>query len=205
MPQRPPPGRSVARPLRIDPVETDRELVQRARRGDRWAEEALYHRHVRGVARVVSRLLARSVEAEDVVQDTFIEAFRDLDRLQDPSAFGRWLQRVAVHQVHRRFRRRRLLRALGLDRGEDDLSLVEQADPGAGPDVLAELRELDRVLDRLSPERRVAWVLRYVEGQTLDEVAEICGRSLATIKRQIAAAQREIAAHVAIPSWGEGE
>jgi RNA polymerase sigma-70 factor (ECF subfamily) len=106
-----------------------------------------------------------------------------------------------VHQVHRRFRRRRLLRALGLDRGEDDLSLAEQADPRAGPDVLTELAQLDRVLNRLSPAQRVAWVLRYVEGQTLDEVAEACGQSLATIKRQIAAAQREIAALVAIPPW----
>src|SRR5690348_10028801 len=84
------------RPHRIDPTVSDGELVRRARRGDRWAEEALYHRHVRSVTRVVMRILARSNEAEDVVQDAFVIALRDVRDLRDVDSFGEWLLSIAV-------------------------------------------------------------------------------------------------------------
>jgi RNA polymerase sigma-70 factor (ECF subfamily) len=151
----------VSRRSRIEPTESDGELVRRARRGDKWAEEALYHRYVRPVTRVVMRLLARSTEAEDAVQDTFVNALGDLGKLRDEDAFGSWLLRVAVRQVHRRYRRRRLLRALGLDRGEDDAALSDQLDPRSGPEVRAGLAEIDRLLATLPSRSRIAWMLRH--------------------------------------------
>jgi RNA polymerase sigma-70 factor, ECF subfamily len=180
----------------IEPHETDAELVQRARRGDRWAEEALYRRHGHTVTRLAVRLLARSAEAEDVVQDAFVTAFGDLGKLRDESAFGGWVTRIALRQVHRRFRRRRVLRALGLDRGENDLALELQMDPAAGPEVVAAVRELSRVLDTLGARSRIAWTLRYVEGYKLEEVAHSLGVSLATAKRALAAADAVIREHV---------
>src|SRR5690348_3758499 len=122
-----------SRPSRIEPADPDRDLVRRARAGDRWAEEALYRRHARTVTRTASRLLARSTEAEDVVQDAFVFAFSHLDDLRDPDLFGRWVLQVAIRFVYRRFRKRRLLRLLGLDRGADDLALAAHVDPSAGP------------------------------------------------------------------------
>jgi hypothetical protein len=62
----------------IEPSESDAALVSRAKRGDRWAEEALYRRHARRVTRVVLRIMARAGETEDVVQDTFVVAFESL-------------------------------------------------------------------------------------------------------------------------------
>lgn len=183
---------------RIEPTETDGELVRRARQGNRWAEEALYHRHVRSVMRIVLRLLARSTEAEDVVQDAFVTALGQLDKLRDEEAFGGWLLRIAVHQVHRRFRRRRLLRALGLDRTADDVTLAEHMDPQAGPDVRAGLAEIDRLLETLPGRTRVAWILRHVEGQELREVARTCDCSLATAKRLLGRAERVISKHVSL-------
>ncbi len=184
------------RPQRIDPTVSDGELVRRARRGDRWAEEALYHRHVRSVTRVVMRILARSNEAEDVVQDAFVIALRDVRDLRDVDAFGEWLLSIAVRQVYRRFRRWKLLRAVGLDRGHDDATLAQQADPAASPETRAALAEIGRLLDTLGAEERVAWVLRRVEGEKVDRVATACGCSRATVKRRIARADAVIRAHV---------
>jgi RNA polymerase sigma-70 factor (ECF subfamily) len=194
--------RSVSTPPRIDPAGPDRDLVRRARGGDRWAEEALYRRHARTVARTVSRLLARSTEAEDTVQDAFIFALTHLDDLRDPDLFGRWVLQVAVRLVHRRFRQRSFLRLLGLDRGADDVTLAAQADPRAGPEIHARIAELDRALARLPARCRVAWVLRYVEGSGIDEVAAASSCSRATAKRLIARAERELRARVALD---EGE
>jgi RNA polymerase sigma-70 factor (ECF subfamily) len=186
----------------IEPQETDGELVLRARRGDRWAEEALYRRHVQAVTRLTVRLLSRSAEAEDVVQDAFVTAFADLNKLRDETVFGGWLLRIAVRQVHRRYRRRRLLRAIGLDRGEDDVTLEAQVDPAAGPEAVAAVRELGRVLETLAARERIAWTLRHVEGYKLEEVAEALEVSLATAKRLLAAADAVVQRHVSFAPEG---
>jgi RNA polymerase sigma-70 factor (ECF subfamily) len=144
----------------------------------------------------VTRLLARSGEAEDVVQDAFVEAFADLAMLDDPARFGAWLMGIAVHQVHRRFRRRRLLARLGLDRGSDDARLENIADPGLDPDRRLQLRRLDAELARLPVPLRLAWMLRYVEGCELSDAAAQCRCSLATLKRRIQRADTRLRARL---------
>ena len=174
----------------------DEELVRRIGRGDRWAEEALYRRYVGTVYSTARRLLGNTVDAEDVVQDTFACAFEIWDQLRDPGRVKHWLLQIAVRKVHRRFRRRKLLRALGLDRSVDDATLESMARVDATAEARTELALLDVALRRLSPFERIAWMLRFVEGMKLEEVAQDCGCSLATAKRRIAAAQAKVDAHV---------
>src|SRR4051812_11878488 len=88
---------------------TDAQLVARIREGDRAAEEALYRRHAQAVAVTATRLLRSHHDAQDVLQDTFIIALGEIEGLRDPAAVRAWLLQIAVRQVHRRFRRRRLL------------------------------------------------------------------------------------------------
>jgi RNA polymerase sigma-70 factor (ECF subfamily) len=189
-------------PTRLKVVEStasdwisDGDLVSRAREGDAWAREALFRRNVAAVTSVVLRLAGRSIDAEDVVQDAFVTAFTELDRLRDPRAFRAWLLSIAVRKLHRRFRRRKLMRVLGLDRGEDDGALAVLADDGANAEVRAELALLDRALSRLPSEQRIAWMLRHVEGEALEDVARILECSLATAKRRIKAADESIESH----------
>lgn len=170
----------------------DHELVARALSGERLALSLLYRRHVRSVTERVTRLLSRCAEAEDVVQDAFVSAFRDLAALTDPARFGPWLMRIAVHQAHRRFRRRRLLAKLGFDRGEDDARLEQIADPALGPHQRLELARLDQALAKLAADQRLAWMLRNVEGCELSEVAEQCNCSLATVKRRLQRAEARL-------------
>ena len=187
-------------PFRVQPVtelpaasfQDDAELVRRARKGDRWAEEALYRRHVRAVTNAVTRLLGRTSEADDVIQDTFLRALERIDDVRDGVAFRAWIQRIAVTLCHRRFRRRKLLRAFGLDRGDDDAVLAATAVEGARPDLVAELREIDRTLATLSMASRSAWILHRVEGWTLEETADALSVSLATAKRRLAEADDRI-------------
>lgn len=183
--------------VRRDAIELpDAELVRQALTGIREAQRALYERHFDALLGRVRRLLGPSDEAEDVLQDVFIEAFRDLHRLDDPSRVRGWLMRIAVHQVHRRFRRRRLLRAVGLDRRNDAERLTQVADTSASPATLVLLRQLDRALRQLPARGQLAWLLRHVEGCELTEVADQCGCSLATIKRSLLEAERALTAHI---------
>jgi RNA polymerase sigma-70 factor (ECF subfamily) len=185
-----PPRLRVVRPAGARP--DDAELVDRIRQGNRSAEEAVYRAYAPYVLSLTTRLLGRRSDAEDAVQDTFILAFENVSRLRDPGALRPWIMQIAVSQVRRRFRKRRLLKALGLAVGADDATLESLVAPGAGQDVTSDLAALDRVLGGLPAPQRIAWMLRYVEGEELQAVADACGCSLATVKRRIAAADAQV-------------
>lgn len=172
------------------------DLILRAQEGSALAQGQLFARYARELLPMLTRLLASNADAEDALQDTFIEAFAALGDLREPSAFGGWLRKIAVHQAHRRFRRRRLLGMLGLDRHVPDATLAELAHDELGPDQRVELARIDAVLARAPGRERAAWVLRHVEGHELAEVATLCDCSLATVKRWIAATQARIDRHV---------
>lgn len=188
--------------LRSSDALSDAELVGRAVGGDRWGREMLYRRHAEYLLTMTARLLANRAEAEEVVQDTFLTAFTQLATLREPAAVRAWLSRIAVNLVQRRFRRARFLRLLGLDRGADDATLEALVTPEAAPDQRAELALLDRVLRRMRPASRLAWMLRRVEGLELAEVASLCACSLATAKRRIADADSLVHLHTGVT---EGE
>lgn len=160
---------------------SDAELVPRALAGDRWGRDVLYRRHARYLLAIATRLLSNRGEGEEVVQDTFVVAFEKLGTLRDPAALRAWLTRIVVTLVQRRMRRDRLLRFLGLDRGLDDATLDVLAAPTLRPDDRAELALADRVLQRLPTRKRIAWMLRRVEGLPLVEVASACAFVFATV------------------------
>jgi RNA polymerase sigma-70 factor, ECF subfamily len=194
---RPPPAESATR-------ESDRELVAGARAGDATSKERIYLRHVDYIAGMSARLL-RSIDAsEDVVQDAFVIAFSKLGSLRDPDAFRGWLASITVRLVRRRLARQRLLGFLGLDRGLDDAPLDELARDDLSLEARSELAALDLVLQQLPAHQRIAWMLRYVEDEPIENVAEACGRSRATVKRWISAADRRVKAYVRIATEGNG-
>jgi RNA polymerase sigma-70 factor (ECF subfamily) len=176
-------------PIAID----DAALVERALSGDRWAREALVRRYFDEVTRTVTYVLENHHEVDDVVQETFLAALRGLEGLREPSALRGWLLRIAVNLSRRSIRRRRMLRALGLDRSPDDSTLANLIDETVSPEVRAEIVSLDRALTRMPTELRLAWTLRYVEGHTVRDVSRLCQSSLATTKRRLAKANRRVA------------
>ena len=200
----PPPARKLAisstvdnvRDLPRDAAPDDASLVLSARRGDRWAEEALYRRHVAYIAGMVTRLLGGASEAEDVVQDTFAIGLDQIGTVREPEAIRAWFAQIAVSQVRRRLRRMKLLARLGLHPSLDHLQLESLAVEDADAETRAELAELGGALAQLPTDQRLAWMLRYVEGEPLREIARLCACSLATVKRRIVAASNHLRQYV---------
>jgi RNA polymerase sigma-70 factor, ECF subfamily len=172
------------------PSIADADLVLRVQSGDRWAEDALYRRYARAVFGLVMRLLGSAEEVEDVVHDAFVTAFEKMNRLREPSAFRAWLMQIAITHVRRVLRRRRLRRALGLLPSAEAASFERFASNTVSPETRADLAVVDGILSRLPSDQRIAWVLRHVEGHRLEEIADLCRCSLATVKRRIGAAER---------------
>lgn len=173
---------------------SDVELVERARGGDRWAVEAIFRRYVAAVLGLARRMLGRSDDAEDVVQETFASALTRLERLDHPERLRSWLFAIAVHRIQRRLRHRRI-KAFFL--GADEDVLLGIAAQTASPEVRAELALIDAILSKLPVADRIAWTLRHVEGESLVDIATMTGASLATVKRRIDAVETCVSAAIA--------
>jgi RNA polymerase sigma-70 factor (ECF subfamily) len=154
--------------------------------------DQVFRRFAPYVARVGVRLLGAEGEVDDLVQEVFMEAHRGLSSLRVPKALRGWLARIAVRRATRRLRRRKLRVLLSLESvPETDLPF----DASLGPENAAEVAALYRRLDRMSADDRVAWILKNVEGESLDEIAAICACSKSTVQRRL----RRAAAHFDAP------
>jgi RNA polymerase sigma-70 factor (ECF subfamily) len=132
------------------------------------------------------RLLGRDQEVDDVVQEAFVQALRNLDGLKEPQAFASWIASILVRTTSRLLRRRKLMSRLGLRRQGEPLDVDALIGRSVPPDAAAELRAIYGVVDRMPVKVRVPFLLRRVEGLALEEIAAHTGASLATVKRRVA-------------------
>lgn len=147
--------------------------------------DRLFAEHSRFVAAVVLRVLGRDHEVDDVVQEVFLDALVGVPKVRTPAAIRGWLKTVAVRKAYRHLRKRRVRAFFGLDHPSCYEHLPAT---GCGPEERALLSRVYHMLDQISVSERLAWTLRYVEGEQVEAVAALCGCSLATVKRRIAAA-----------------
>jgi len=157
------------------------------------SDAELFERFAPYVARIGLRLLGRESDVDDLIQDVFIAAMRQRHQVRAPEAFRSWLAIIAVRTARRYLRKRRLRALVGIDTLGPALEL---RDSGMSPERRALLQRVYQALDKVPVDQRIAWTLRYVEGEKLEEVAERCGCSLATAKRRIAAAHGRLEAEL---------
>lgn len=164
---------------------TDAALVIAARAGEAWACEVLYRRHASVAFGLACRLLGTPVDVDDLLQDAFITAFSELDRLEDEGAFRAWVCGIIVRKTSKLLRRHALLARLGLRRAAPPPDLDLLLARSTPPDVALELRELYARLERFPDDVRTTLLLRRVDGRSLEEIADLTGTSLATVKRRL--------------------
>ena len=155
--------------------------------------EDLYKRFAPYVAAIASRILGRETEVEDVVQDVFIAALSGLKKRDQLLQAKSWFATVTVRSSMRKLRVRSLWNVFDL---AEPPQYERLADATAGPEERRMVAEVYRALDDVSAKERVAWVLRHVQGESLEETALLCGCSLATAKRRIAAAHAVVKAQL---------
>jgi len=144
--------------------------------------DAVFRRYSPYVASIGLRLLGRDDELDDLVQDVFLEAHRGLKQIRDAGSVKGWLARVCVRRAVRRLRRRRLRAFLSLDTLAHDAHLVA---PGASPEARTEVTRLYAKLEHVPALDRAIWVLRYLEGEALDDIASLCACSKSTVQRRL--------------------
>lgn len=161
--------------------QSDSAAVAQARAGDPGAFRVLVERHSRHLFRLAYRMTGQQQDAEDVVQETFLRAYRQLGRFDERAGFGTWLYRIAANcalDLIRARKRRNEQTGAGT---EDDAPDPIQALPDAAPtpDRLAMSSQIERTvagaLDELSEMERTAFVLRHFEGMCIEDISRTLG------------------------------
>lgn len=195
-------GEPIAEPRRraVD----DEELVRGLRDGRGIAERALLERYTGHVERVLTHILGGHPDLDDLTQEVFVRALERIRELRAAEALRDWLAAFAVNVAREAIRRKRR-RWWQVLRPPEETPEIEA--PMASPEDRAAVQAFYEVLGALDADARIAFALRYVEGRELAQIAELCGVSLATIKRRIKGAEQDFCArgraHEALADWFE--
>ena len=191
----------------------DEQLVRRAKKGDADSFGKLVTRYQDKIYRLARRMTETDEDAEDVLQEAFVKAFKSLRGFKERSKFSTWLYRITVNLALMKLRQKRV-NAVSLDQpveaGEGQISRdIEDA----SPDPLAALLKkesqeiLGRAINELPPDRRAVFVLRHVEGLSTQETARILRLTVSAVKSKLhrtrIALRERLLSHIRNQSNGE--
>jgi RNA polymerase sigma-70 factor (ECF subfamily) len=184
---------------RMDATESAAVLA-RAQQGDGDAFRALVERHSRTVFRLAFRMTGNEQDAEDVVQESFLRAYRQLGRFESRANFGTWLYRIvancSVDLMRAKQARHDQTRSESIDE-----AIEMPAGDVPGPERLAQSAEIQRrvqaALGDLSPLERAAFTLRHYEGRSIDEISSALGLGTSAAKHSVFRAVKKLRAALA--------
>jgi RNA polymerase sigma-70 factor (ECF subfamily) len=180
--------------------EIDRQLVERAQRGDKRAFELLVEKYQRKLARLLSRFIRDPAEVEDVTQEAFIKAYRALPAFRGDSAFYTWLYRIGINTA------KNYLMAMGR---RAPTSTEVEAEEAEGFEEGEQLRDINTpeslllsneiaetvnsTIEALPEELRTAIQLREIEGMSYEDIAQVMNCPIGTVRSRIFRAREAIA------------
>src|SRR5580692_5411408 len=170
----------------------DLNLVHASKNGDVAAFEQLVKRYDRKLLRIAQSVTHNREDSQDAVQEAFLKAFQHLGEFREDSKFSTWLIRITVNQSLMKLRKQRTAREESLNedfQAEGDIGPIEVTDWAPNPEQLywaSELREiLITCLEELSPILRTVFVLRDIEGLTIDQTVEVLNVSETAVKARL--------------------
>ena len=182
----------------------DSELLLKAQAGDVATFEGLVERHRGRVYGLALRMLNSSDDAAEVLQESFISAYRNLPNFRGDAQFGSWVYRIAANHALMRLRHRKVVSQIESpldeptfnDRGSlvDEVSDFKDAEGEAMDNELR--RAIEEASDRLGPEYREVFVLKDLEGMSYEEIAEITGATVPAIKSRLHRARLSLRAAI---------
>ena len=168
---------------------TDEELVARSALGDADSFNQLITRWERPIYALAYRVIGREEDARDVCQETFLRAFRGIAAFKGQAKFSSWLYRIALNLCRDWIRRERRTPVVQAPEGVDLTELASERGPAESVEDLVARQDLSRLVARamrsLSEEQRTAVVLKEYQGLTFQEIADLLGCPLSTVKTRL--------------------
>ncbi|HZX73123.1 MAG TPA: RNA polymerase sigma factor [Cyclobacteriaceae bacterium] len=164
------------------------ELIQRCLRGDRQAYYDLYKLYKRSMYNACYRILNNTEEAEDVLQESFISAFKNLNHFRGDSSFGSWLKQIVLNKAINQVKKRKLERLPD----DDKFDVEEEVGDNEMEGYPFTVEKVKRAIEMLPDGYRVVMSLYLLEGYDHGEIAEILGISESTSKSQFNRSKKKI-------------
>ncbi|HSH09633.1 MAG TPA: sigma-70 family RNA polymerase sigma factor [Oceanipulchritudo sp.] len=182
-------------------ADADRILVERVQNGDVAAFDTLVRKYRERLYGIIYNLTSNREDAADLTQESFIKAFSSIARFKGNSAFFTWLYRIGVNTALSHLKRNRLRRFFSLEHIQEEgsnaqiletLAAKHKSEKGA---LLNELQEkLNEAMQKLSPKHRTVVVLFEIEGLSHQEIADIVGCSVGTVRSRLHYAKQQLQA-----------
>jgi len=170
-------------------------VLDRARQGDGEAFRSLVERHSRSVFRLAFRMTGNEQDAEDVVQEAFLRAYKQLGRFESRANFGTWLYRIVANCSVDLMRAKQSRHDMSRSESLDDAIEIPSTE-NAGPERLAQSAEIQRrvrdALGALSPLERAAFTLRHHEGRSIEEISRTLGLGTSAAKHSVFRAVKKL-------------
>lgn len=186
---------------------TDSEAAAETRKGNQHAFRVLVERHSRSVFRLTFRMTGNEQDAEDLVQETFLRAYKQLHRFDGRASFGTWIYRIAANCSLDliRARKNRKEQPVKTNSEETMCWLDSIAAPEPSPERLMQSGQIAELLGpamrQLSDMERVAFVLRHYEGQKIEDIARTLGVEANAAKHSVFRAVQKLRRALE-PAWG---
>ena len=164
-----------------------RDIIDRCRDGDRQAQHQLYRLYAAPMLTVSMRILHNRQEAEDILQEAFLDMFIKLDSFRGESSFGAWFKRIVVNKSINSFKKKRLV-TTDLDHQPE---VVETDEAGEEP-FPYNVKQVQSALDKLPEGYRLVFTLYLLEGYTHQEIAAELGITESTSKSQFNRSKKKI-------------
>ena len=169
----------------------DHRLIADCLRGESSAFGVLVRRYQDRLYHTVYRLVGNAEDAQDVVQEAFLSAYQSLGNFKGDSLFFTWLYRIAVNTAISLKRKQRAVLRLG-GPGAEPLDPSDLSRPGHALEQAEQGRRVQRALTRLSAEHRAVLVLKDMEGQKYEAIAEVLGVPIGTVRSRLHRARLEL-------------
>lgn len=177
----------------------DKAFISKAKQGDMAAFEALIIQHEKIVYNVALRMMNQSEDAKDISQEVFLKAYRNIANFDERSTFSTWIYRITVNTCIDEMRKRKGKQTVSLDNeleGEEGSWKKEIPDSGVTPEESLlrkeEQKEIEMALETISEDYKTVFILRDIRGLSYEEIAEISGLALGTVKSRISRARNRL-------------
>ena len=170
----------------MEKLDFQRELVERCVSGDRTAQYNLYRMYSKGMYNICLRMLNNSMEAEDVLQESFMDVYKKLHSFKYESTPGAWIKRIVVNNCINRLRKKKL----HIEEIEEGRYVVEEV--VESKDHAYEVRKIKKAMSRLPDGYRAIFSLYAMEGYDHSEIGQIMNISESTSKSQYSRAKKKI-------------
>ncbi len=168
----------------------DEELIEGCRRSDKDAQVGIYKKYARSVYNTCYRIAGNAADAEDIMQESFIEAFSKIDSYRGEGAFGGWLCRIAVNNAINHLRKYR--NEVSREESFMDVADSESDEAEISENIFCRVEEIRTAIELLPASYRIIISLHLLEGYDHQEIAEILGATYGNVRTRYSRAKQRL-------------